>query len=111
MRGFFARIFTWIFARFFVKIFAWIFWGVPNHLLGSGKISPRKSPKNLTMLWGPEGLGRQEGEVETLANLAKARVFEDWRGWVGTSGGSSHSNGFEPKFLKARSKSCQAKEC
>ena len=35
-----------------------------------------------TMLWGPfgEGLGRQEGELETLAKLAKARVSEDWRG-------------------------------
>ena len=41
------------------------FRGVPKHLLGSAKISPRKSPGKFTMLWGPsgEGLGTQEGEV------------------------------------------------
>ena len=34
------------------------------------------------MLWGPcaEGLGRQQGEVETLASPSKATVSEDWGG-------------------------------
>ena len=53
------------FVQMFARIFARIFLGAPKHLLGSAKISPRKSLGKFTMLWGPsgEGLGRQEGEV------------------------------------------------
>ena len=72
------------------------------------------------MIWGPsgEGLGRQEAEA---ANLTKARVSKDWGkggGGVfgaqwggGTRGVAINSGGLEPKFLQARSKSCEAKEC
>ena len=37
------------------SFFARIFWGVPNHLLGSALISPRKTLKKFSMLWGPSG--------------------------------------------------------
>ena len=78
---FFARIFCTYFLHgflpdFFARISARIvctdvctdfctdfLGGVPKHLLGSAKISPRKSPEKFTMLWGREGLGREEGEV------------------------------------------------
>ena len=65
LRGFLRGLFARKLVQMFARIFAWIFWGVPKHLLGSAKISPRKSPGKFTMLWGPsgEGLGRQEGEV------------------------------------------------
>ena len=74
----FARIFCTVFCPIFLRgflrgmlqgwfvlTFARNFLGVPKHLLGSVKISPRKFPGKFTMLWGPsgEGLGRQEGEV------------------------------------------------
>ena len=80
LRGFLCGIFVWILAWIFARIFGTDFWGVPNHLLGSAKISPRKSPQKFTMLWAPsgKGLGRQEGEVATLAKLTKARVFKNW---------------------------------
>ena len=93
-------------------LFARISWGVPKHLLRSAKNPQRKSPRKFSMVWGPsgEGLGRQKGEVETLANLTKASLGLGGLGG-GTSGGSSHSSGLEPRFQKARSKSCQAKEC
>ena len=46
--------------------------GFPKPLVGKRqKNQPRKSPQEFTMLWGTFGerLGRQEAEVETLANL------------------------------------------
>ena len=55
LRGFSAQIF--IVCAGVARIFARIFWGVPKHLLGSAKISPRKSPEKFTMLWGPSGRG------------------------------------------------------
>ena len=113
LHGFFARIHcTNHCAEFLPGFFARISWGVPKHLLRSAKNPPRKSPRKFSMLWGPsgEGLGRQESEVETLANLTKASLgLGGLRG--GTSGGSSLSSGLEPRFQKARSKSCQAKDC
>ena len=80
---------------------------------GEGPTFHREIPSKFTMLWEPsgEGLGRQEGEVETLSNLSKARVSENWGVWGGgANGASSHSGGLEPKTLKARWKACQAKE-
>ena len=58
---------------------------VRNHLLGSAELSLRKSPSEFSMLWGPcgEGLGKQEGEVENLANLTKATALRTWGGWGG----------------------------
>ena len=91
----FARIFAWICARIFARffcadalhellhtLFARISRGVPKHLLRSAKNPQRKSPRKFSMLWGPsgEGLGRQEGEVETLANLTKASLGLGWLG-------------------------------
>ena len=78
LQGFSAQIFCTAFCPIFLRGFLHglfvqmlhgflhgFFWGLPKHLLGSTKISPRKSPEKFTMLWGPsgEGLGRQEGEV------------------------------------------------
>ena len=65
LRGFLRELFARIVCTDVARIFARIFRGVPKHLLGSAKISPRKSPGKFTMFWGPsgEGLGRQEGEV------------------------------------------------
>ena len=77
LHGFFVRIFAQIFARFLSKDLCTDFFArCPKPLVGkrqnlTEKI-PKKFPKNFTMLWGPSG-----GEVETLANLTKARVFED----------------------------------
>ena len=71
---FFVRIFLQGFLRgVFVKIFARIYW----------EEAPKFHQENLlkfNMLWGPcgEGLGRQEGEVETLASLTKARISKNW---------------------------------
>ena len=50
-------------------------------LAGKRQNFTEKIHKKFTMLWGlsGEGLGR-EGEVDTLANLTKARVSEDWGG-------------------------------
>ena len=83
LHGFFARIFcTDFFARFFARFFCadfcadclqelfvqmlhgflhGFFRGVPKHLLGSAKISPRESPGKFTMLWGPWGGAREAG--------------------------------------------------
>ena len=42
--------------------------------------------------------------------LQGARVSEDWGGcWGGTKGESSNSSELEPKVLKARPTSCQAR--
>ena len=92
LHGFSAQIFCTFFGpifctdfctdclqELFVQIlhgkFHGFFWGVPKHLLGRAKISPRKSPEKFTVLWGPsgEGLGRQEGEVRL------------WPAWPGQS--------------------------
>ena len=112
LHGFFARIFARIDARIFARILlrgviawiiSWIFartfcTGVPKHLLRSAKNPPRKSPRK----FGPSGagLGRQEGEVATLANPTKPSL-----GLRGLGGGapveevgSSHSSGLEPRF-------------
>ena len=65
------RIFARIFARVFVKVFdgfcARIFWGVPNRLLGSAKISPRNPLKFSPCFGGllERGLGGRRGEMET----------------------------------------------
>ena len=117
LHEFFARIFARIFLHGFVhgflhgffcaeplhellhRLFARISWGVPKHLLRSAKNPLRKSPRKFSMLWGPSGAGRgrQEGDVETLANLTKPSLgLREWGG--GTSGGSSHSSGLEPRF-------------
>ena len=65
LRGFLHGLLARIVCTDVARIFAGIFLCVPKHLLGSAKISPRKSPEKFTMLWGPSGagLGRQEGEV------------------------------------------------
>ena len=134
LHGFFARIFCADFLhRFFARFLArfscadclqelfvqmlhgflhGLFWGVPKHLLGSAKISPRKSPEKFTMLWGHsgEGLGRQEGEVR-LWPAWPGQSLRGLGGLGGADGESSHSGGLGPKLLKAGSKSCQAKEC
>ena len=114
LHGFLPDFFAQISVRIACKncLFARIFLGVPKHLLGSAKISPRKSPETFTMLWGPsgKGLGRQEVRWDS-GQPDQARVSEDWGGWGGVDGESSHSGGLGPKLLKAGSKSCQAKEC
>ena len=99
LHGFFARIFCRDFlhgflrgflrvfcARIFVKICSRIlctdFLGCPKPLARKRQHFTEKIPPKFTMLWGPSGevRWRQEGEVETLANLTKPRVSEDWGG-------------------------------
>ena len=101
LHGFFARIVCTDVARIFARMFR----GCPKHLLGSAKISPRKSPGKFTMLWGPsgEGLGRQEGEVR-LWPAWPGQSLPGLGGWGGADGESCHSGELGPKFLKARSK-------
>ena len=69
LRGVIARIVAWIFARTFETDFL----GRPKALAEKCQKSTDKIPRKFSMLWGPSGagLGRQEGEVETLANLTK----------------------------------------
>ena len=56
--GLFARIFARICcAQIFARILFTDFWGVPNRLLRSATISPRKSTRKFSMLWGPYGRG------------------------------------------------------
>ena len=89
--GFFARTcgadFCVDFCTIFCKDFCSHLSQPGNHLLGSAKISPTKSPQNFKACFGPsgKGLGRHEGKVETLslANLTKARVSKNLGGGYG----------------------------
>ena len=102
-----ARIFARISARicctnflhrFLHGILARFFWMSQTTCWEAPKTSPTKSAKTFSMLLGPsgEGLGRQESEVETLANRTKASL----RG-LESAGGHQwrkyrHSSGLEP---------------
>ena len=130
LHGFSARIFLHGFLPdFFARISARIvcknclyrcctdfctdFFGVSQNTCWEAPKFHRENPLENSPCFGGL-LGRGSGGRRVRWDSGQpdqARVSEDWKGWGGTDGESSHSGGLGPKFLKARSKSCQAKEC